>query len=239
MRVTIHQPEHWPWLGFFDKAQRADVLVILDNVPFRKNYFQNRNRIRSAAGAQWLTVPVLISGHTGQLINEVVINNAGEPHWRKKHFVALRQNYGRAEFWRSHEDFIAQLYEREWALLSELNVHIVSYLLKCLSIETAVVRSSELAVSGTKSELLLDVCKKLDATEYLSGISGQEYLNLKAFENAGVGIQFQEFHHPIYKQCYSPFVPCLSVLDLLLNHGPASGDIINGIGVETIDEVFK
>ena len=69
MLVAIHQPEHMPWLGFFEKFLRADVFVVLDDVQFSKGDFQNRNRVKGREGALWLTVPV--AHRFGQKINEV------------------------------------------------------------------------------------------------------------------------------------------------------------------------
>src|SRR2546428_602993 len=96
MVVTIHQPEHLPWLGFFDKVRQADVFVILDHVRYRKRYFQNRNRIRAEHGAIWLTVPVHVKGMFHQPINEVRIDNEGNPRWREKCWNSIVQNYRKA-----------------------------------------------------------------------------------------------------------------------------------------------
>src|SRR5205823_11747690 len=91
MLVTIHQPEHLPWLGFIDKARQADLLVLLDDVQFRKNYFQNRNRVRAAGGPVWVTVPVLTKGNADQEIREVQINSEGSPRWREKYWGTIEQ----------------------------------------------------------------------------------------------------------------------------------------------------
>src|SRR5437660_776329 len=102
MRVTIHQPEHLPWLGFLDKARRADLLVLLDSVQYRKNYFQNRNRVRAANGPAWVTVPVLTKGNADQEIREVQINTEGSPRWREKYWGTIEQSYRGAPFWNDY-----------------------------------------------------------------------------------------------------------------------------------------
>src|SRR5260370_16603293 len=85
MLVTIHQPEHLPWLGFLDKVRRADLLVLLDTVQYRKNYFQNRNRVLTANGPAWVTVPVLTKGNSDQAIRDVHVTPQGSPRWRDKY----------------------------------------------------------------------------------------------------------------------------------------------------------
>jgi hypothetical protein len=238
MRVAIHQPEHLPWLGFLDKARQADCLVLLDHVQFRKNYFQNRNKIRSSQGALWLTVPVLSKGKSDQAINQVAINNTGEGRWRKKHWDSLRQCYGGAPGWEAHESFFRDLYGRPWERLAELNETIIRYFFGAFNIGARLVRSSEMAATGAKSEMVLSICRKLGATSYLSGVSGRDYLEAKAFERAGIQLLFQEFHHPVYRQRYEPFMPCLSAVDLLMTHPAESRRILEGVGVPGLEEVF-
>ena len=239
MVVTIHQPEHLPWLGFFDKVRQADVFVILDHVQYRKNYFQNRNQIRAAGGALWLTVPVLTKGKSEQPINEVRINNQGSPRWKEKCWSSLVQHYENTEFWPAHEVFFDRLYKTIWTRLVEINETIIRYLLNAFSIDVKVIKSSELNVQGQGGDLLLDICRHIGAGRYLSGVSGKDYLDCKKFADAGIEVQFQKFRHPIYKQAYKPFLPCMSSIDLLFNYGPASPDVIKGCGVETMAHVFE
>jgi hypothetical protein len=238
MLVTIHQPEHLPWLGFIDKASRADLFVLLDDVPFRKNYFQNRNRIRSAEGVEWVTVPVLLKGRSGDEIRNIEINNEGSPRWRQKCWLTIEQRYSTAPFWRSHAGALREIYQDDWRLLADLNIALIRALFTSFGIAAPVVRSSELGVNGEKGERLLQICRKVGATRYLSGISGPEYLDPATFQRAGVEVIFQEFHHPIYRQLHEPFIPLLSSIDLLFNHGEDSRRILAGDGVPTMTEVF-
>lgn len=238
MLVTIHQPEHLPWLGFLDKARRADLLVLLDSVQFRKNYFQNRNRVRAAHGPVWVTVPVLTRGEADQDIRHVQINNAGSPRWREKYWGTIEQSYRRTPFWSEHSDELRQALWTDTASLVELNGLLIELLLRWFRIEVKRVRSSELEVTGKRSELLLDICRRVGADRYLSGISGREYLDVASFDAAGVAVEFHEFHHPLYRQRYEPFLPGMSAVDLLFNHGPDSPAILQGIGVEVMEQAF-
>jgi len=238
MLVTIHQPEHLPWLGFFDKARRADVLVLLDSVQFRKNYFQNRNRVRGQNGALWVTVPVLTKGSADQAISDVRINSDGSPRWREKYWGTVEQNYRHAPFWSEYAEELRQSLWSETVSLSHLNMRLIEMLLRRLRIDVRIARSSDLNVTGSRSELLLNICQRVEADRYLSGISGRDYLDRSLFDSAGIGVDFHEFHHPVYSQRHEPFVPCMSAVDLLFNHGPTSADILQGIGVEVMEEVF-
>lgn len=234
MRVTIHQPEHMPWLGFFHKIAKVDKLVILDNVQFSKNYFQNRNKVRTPEGWTWLTVPVNRSIET--LIKDVAIAN--DPRWKRKWLDTIYYNYKKAPNFDRYFEGLSNLINEGWGKLSDLNIALLSFLSAFLNIHTEFVLASELNVNGNGSELLLDICERTSADSYLSGISGKEYLDLKKFQNTDIEVIFQEFHHPIYKQMHEPFIPCMSVIDLLFNHGDKSLDIINGIGVPVMAEVF-
>lgn len=238
MLITIHQPEHLPWLGFIDKARQAEILVLLDDVQFRKNYFQNRNRIRSIEGAEWLTVPVLTRGHSSADIRDIRINNEGAPRWRTKYWTTIEQRYQAAPYFREYAPALHSILERDWPLLADLNIELIGLAFSWFGIAPRMVRSSTLNAAGDKSEKLLNICRSVGATSYLSGISGREYLDTAAFDRAGIAVSYQEFHHPIYKQLHEPFVPLLSCIDLVFMHGPECVRILKGEGVPTIEEVF-
>jgi len=223
MYVTIHQPEHLPWLGFFDKISQVDLFILLDNVQFRKNYFQNRNKIRVSSKEGWtyLTVPVLQKGRSEQLINEVEINN--ETNWREKHFRTLQQAYARAPHFKDHQGFLEKLYQTNWKKLIDLNCELIRYLMDAFDINKKVMLASELGeTDGHKSDLILSLCRKVQATKYLSGSYGKEYLELDKWKEAHIEVAFHEFTHPVYKQAYDSFVPGLSSIDCLFNLGDES-----------------
>jgi hypothetical protein len=234
MRITIHQPEHIPWLGFFSKIIQADACVILDNVQFSKNYFQNRNKIRTHNGWNWVTVPVTRNLNT--LIRDVVI--ADDKRWKKKWWQSIELAYKKSLYAELYLDSIYLEISKDWEKLSDLNCSFIKLLLNHLGIKTRLFMASDINTYGKGSDLILDICKYFEADTYLSGISGTNYLNLNDFHRSGINVEFQEFHHPIYTQMHQPFIPCMSVIDLLFNHGPSSRDIIQGIGVAVIEDVF-
>jgi hypothetical protein len=216
MIVSIHQPQYLPWLGYFDKISKSNAFVLLDNVQFKKNEWQNRNRIKTAQGWQWLTVPVI--HRLSQKIYEVKINNTVA--WGKKHLQALITNYSKAAFFKEHIAFFEQTYAQEWSSLVDINIHIIHYLAKALGLsDKKLVRASGYELRDEATERLIDLCKHLRGDVYLSGKDGPKYLNLALFEKEGIQVIFQDYQHPRYPQLYGDFEPYLSAIDLLFNCG--------------------
>jgi hypothetical protein len=224
-----------PWLGFYHKIDMADTHVILDNIPFRKNYFQNRNKIRTSNGWLWLTVPVKFK--FGQRIKDVPIDNASK-RWKKKYWESLCLAYKKAPFFSEYSERLESIFNRDWARISELNISIILSFLEFFGLKKRVIKASDIEVEGKGSTLILNICKRLSAKVYISGISGKEYLNLQDFKDAGIGVIFQEFHHPVYRQLYEPFIPYMSAVDLLFNYGDKGAEIMNGVGVPVMKEVL-
>lgn len=222
MIVAIHQPQYLPWIGYFDKLDRADVFVLLDNVQYKKNEWQNRNRIRTSQGWQWITVPVLY--HYPEKINAVKINNTTD--WRRKHLNALVYNYSKAPFFKEHQFFFEETFSRHWENLVEINVHIIQYLNRALGINKEIVLASRLSLREEPTGRLIDICKHVQADTYLSGKDGAKYINSDTFAQANIQVTFQDFHHPAYSQLHEPFEPFMSIVDLLFNHGRHSLEII-------------
>ncbi len=222
MIIAVHQPQYLPWLGYFDKIDQADIFVILDNVQFKKNEFQNRNRIKTSQGWQWITVPVKY--RFPEKIGEVKINN--EVDWRRKHHTALISNYNRSAYFKDYSDFFEDLYKRDWILLANLNIYVIEYVIKQLKIDTKIIKASDLELSNDPTQRLIDICKGLGADTYLAGAGGREYMDADSFEKSGINLIFQEFQHPVYKQLYGKFEPYMSMVDLLFNHGSKSLEII-------------
>ena len=156
MKLAIHQPQYLPWLGYFDKMDRADVFVLLDDVQYKKNEWQNRNKIRNVRSSQWLTVPVLYK--FGQKINEVRINSKEK--WSQKHYKSLEMNYSRAAHFGKYSAFFRNSFKRDWKLLEEVNLHFIEYLKAELGIDTDIQRSSSLGIKGRSTARLVNICKK-------------------------------------------------------------------------------
>ena len=221
--LAAHQPQYLPWLGFFDKIARADVFVLLDDVQFKKNEWQNRNRIKGPAGPQWLTVPV--RHRFPQTIAEVEI--APPASWSRKHLQALRTNYGKAPCFDAEMPLFVEVLERSWRHLAPLNVALIERLVHRLGIDTELRLSSELAARDDPTLRLVDLCERLGADAYLSG-SGGDYLDEQPFADAGIELSYQQYDHPRYPQLHGEFEPFLSIVDLLMNCGDDSLAVLSG-----------
>jgi hypothetical protein len=226
MIVTIHQPEHLPWSGFFDKMRQADVFVLLDTTQFAKDDFQNRNRIKTNKGPVWLTVPVYKKGKSEQTILDVEICN--DRNWRNRCWSLIYQNYRDAPYFAQHEEFFQELYARPWSRLVDLNLAVIRYLARQLGLATNLVMASSLKVyERGPTNVNLTICRLLGADEYLSGAFGKQYLDEAQFAEHGIRVRYQDFQHPVYPQLWGDFVPNMSVIDLLFNCGDASLNIIH------------
>ncbi len=225
MIVAIHQPQFMSWLGYIDKIDRCDAFVFLDNVQFKKNEYQNRNRIKTASGWQWLTVPVTY--RYPERIIDVRIDNRTD--WRRKHLMAIRTNYSRAPYFSECYEEITKLYMKEYEYLCDINIESVKMILRLFGIEKEIYRAS--SMEGLREDptlRLVDICRYLGADTYLSGAGGRDYLDLSAFEREGIGVIFQDFHHPRYPQLYGEFLPSMSAIDLLFNCGREGLSILRG-----------
>ena len=223
MIVAVHQPQYLPWLGYFDKMRRADVFCYLNDVQYKKNEWQNRNRIKTAQNWQWVTVPVRY--HFPEKINEVRINQAVD--WRKKHLQALITNYSRAPYFKEYIPIFEDTFSREWEFISDLNIHLIESLKGLLDMgEIPSVLSSDFKLGEEPTDRLIDICKALGADTYLAGKGGADYMDLERFEKNKLKVIIQEFEHPVYPQLFDGFQSHLSVVDLLFNCGPESMMII-------------
>lgn len=220
MIVAIHQPNFLPWLGFFYKISKSDVFVLLDDVQYSKNSFINRNRIKSAKGEQWLTMPVMHSGKFGQSINEVEIPFFEKNYKKLLHTIQL--NYSKSKYYTD----IMQMFENYHDFnvrLSEFNEYFITWILQYLNINTSIYKSSEMKnIQGQSTDRLVSICKELKADKYLAGFGSNKYQENEKFISQGIETIVYDFVHPIYPQLWNNFIPNLSIIDLLMNMGKES-----------------
>ncbi len=223
MKTAISQPTYLPWLGYFDLIDQVDRFVLLDSVQFEKQSWQQRNRIKTPAGLQWLTLPVMFRGRLGQQILGVEIR---DPEFVRKHLRAVELNYRRAPFFEMYFPKLSQILQScsSSALLVDLNIGIIRWLCSVLGIRTQILRSSQLNEKGRRSQLLVNICQALSADLYLSPLGSSTYLldDLSLFCHAGINVAFQHYEHPQYRQLFPPFLSHASLLDLIFNEGENS-----------------
>lgn len=214
--VAILQPGYLPWLGFFDQVNRADIFILYDDVQYDKHGWRNRNRIKGPQGYHWLTVPVFHNAH-GEfpILREARIDN--KTSWAKKHLGTIRQYYSKAPSFGDLFEELNAILSQRWDFIAELDIVLITAFLKRLGITTPLIRSSELAIEGSQSGRLVNICHHFQATRYLSGDAAQSYLDTKLFRDHGMEVEWQQFKHPVYPQQYGEFLPYLSIIDFLMN----------------------
>ena len=218
---VILQPSYIPWRGYFHQIYKADTFVFYDCVQYDEHGWRNRNRIKTANGLQWLTIPVLTKGvHTNNIpIKDVrlVPNNP----WKSKHWRGLQQAYGKAPHFKRFGDLLGEFYSRPDTLLADFTCDLTVALAHALGINhTHFVRSSTLQVQGSRTERLLGILTQIGAKHYVSGPSARDYLEVDKLAAAGISVEFMTYKYPEYGQLNGPFEAGVSILDLLFNVGP-------------------
>lgn len=212
MKLSIHQSQYIPWPAYFKKIALSDKFIILDDVQFQKNGVQNRNKLRNKNGEFWLTIPV--KGSLGDSIKDKEI---AHDKWKKKHFQSMSQSYSKSPFWDSLKDEIEALYSQETTKLNDINIFFIKFIISKLEIDTEIIISSNEDFCGKKSDLILNICSKFNASKYLSGTGAKDYLDIDSFKEKGIIVEFMESLPAIYTQIHGDFIPGLSIIDMMMN----------------------
>lgn len=225
MVISASPPFFCPFPGFFYKALYSDVLVILDDIQFpRGTTWINRNRFKNDQGVLWLTIPVWKKGLGLQNINQVRICPEGR--WQRKHLQSLKSAYGHAPYLGDHLPFLEEVFARPWEKLGELNLAIIRHLMGSLQIETRLVLLSELGIRAKGTQLLIGICRALEASTFLAPRQAEKYLDAALFQERGIALSFFKYQAPIYPQLWGDFLANLSTFDLIFNCGPRARDIL-------------
>jgi hypothetical protein len=219
---AIHQPHYLPWGRYIQKILQADVFIVLDDADFTKNGWQNRTRIKTANGAQVLTVPA--HHHLCQRICDVRI--AYQRPWVMKHLRSVEQAYCRAPFFETCYSTLTAILGQQYPSLSELSLALLRWVLGVLEVERPLVLSSTLGVGGRGSERIADLVRRVGCDRYLSGAYAVDtYLDPARLTERGVRLQIQDWTAREYPQLHAGrgFIADLSVLDLLMNVGADAG----------------
>lgn len=218
-RVAIIQSSYIPWKGYFDILARVDEFILFDDVQFTRRDWRSRNRIKTAAGLRWLTIPV---GSKGRFIQAIEETEVAAP-WADKHWSAVRHAYARAPHFAAFGPAIEALYAaagRE-RLLSGINRLFIEGLAGLLGITTPLTWSRDYAAEGSKTDRLVALCQAARATAYLSGPSARAYIEPAKFAAAGIRLEWMDYSgYPSYPQLHGAFEHGVSIIDLLFSTGP-------------------
>src|SRR5262245_37806859 len=166
MIVAAHQPAYLPWLGYLDKLAKADVFVVMDDLQYEAQNFQNRNRLKLADGARWVSVPLVRGAQTDRVIDKRIDNSGrgGRHHWQQRTWRTLEVHYGRAAHFEDYVSSLEDIYTRRWDWLVDLDLELLDHARRWLGITTPIIRSSSLDLAGAKTDRIVDLCQKLRAT---------------------------------------------------------------------------
>lgn len=216
MKVAVIQSNYIPWRGYFDFINSVDTFVIYDDVQFSKGSWRNRNKIKYQNDTKWITLPIKVS--LGMLINEVKINNSKD--WRKEHFELFKLSLSKAPFFKEAMDLWSESVNSNTEYLSEINEHSTKTICNYLGITTQFVRSENYHLSGSKTDRLMDLFKKINCTSYLSGPSASDYLEINQFKKNNITLVYKSYDYDAYSQNDGfEFNGGVSIIDLIANTG--------------------
>lgn len=223
MIISIHQPEHLPWPGFFNKIKSVNEFVLLDDVEFRKGYYHNRNKILNNANKEeWVTIPLIKTSNKDKINQKKIkIDDLKKINSYKN---KIYNSYKNTHYFKLYEEEFFGIYDKNYKYLIDLNLNLINFFLNKLEIDTKIIKSSSLDIVGKKSDLILKICKKLKATKYLSGVSGKNYLDLNSFKKETIKVNFQKYEYPQYQKDFK--FPNLSTIDILFRLGPEAKKFI-------------
>jgi WbqC-like protein family len=220
-RVAIVQSNYIPWKGYFDLIHSVDEFILYDDMQYTRRDWRNRNKIKTPQGAMWLTIPVDVKGKYFQKIRDTTVSDRD---WADAHWKSIRQFYIRAPYFQQYRDVLETLYlDCKETSLSAINYRFLVALCGMLDIPTKLTWSMDYSIVEGKTERLVDLCKQAGAGVYLSGPAARDYIDAELFAQAGIDLVFFDYSgYPEYHQLFPPFAHDVSVIDLLLNEGPAA-----------------
>lgn len=221
MRIGIHQPHYFPWIGYFDKMIKSDIFILLDDVQMEKGSYMYRNRILNTNGEIiYLTISGDKHGYLERKYRE--LSSTNDEIWLNKHAQNINRSYGESPFFNEVWNEIGPLFKTKEKTICDYCVRSLVKIKDLLDIPSRVQMQSDLHIDETKkkNDLIINICKSVGATHYLSGNGARKYTDEKSFSDEGIVLQYQDFKVPEYEQIHNnEFVPGLSILDMLFNIG--------------------
>ena len=225
MRIAIVQSNYIPWKGYFDLMRSVDEFVLLDDVQYTRRDWRNRNRIKTARGAVWLTIPVRAAGHYLSPIKDMTVSDRS---WGIRHWKTISANYAKSRYFDEYADRFETLYldDRE-THLSRINRNWLEAIAAILGIRTKLSWSMDYAHRPGATQRLVSICQQAGAHTYVSGPAARAYLDEALFRAVGIQVQYFDYRdYPEYRQLFPPFDHFVSAIDLIFNEGPAAMDFL-------------
>lgn len=226
-RIAILQSSYIPWKGYFDIIRIVDEFILYEDAQYTKRDWRNRNKIKTAQGPAWLTIPVKSKGKFLQAIKDT---EAQGTDWRQKHWKAIEVSYAKTAHFKQYAGLFSAEYEQTEINLSKINIGFLTLICQILGIHTKMRTSTEFKLTGDRTERLVSICEQSGATEYLSGPSAQNYIQPQYFKEAGIKLEYMDYvGYPEYGQLFPPFEHGVSIIDLIFNTGERASEFMKGL----------
>tara|TARA_B100000989_G_C19480350_1_gene444837 strand:+ start:403 stop:1101 length:699 start_codon:yes stop_codon:yes gene_type:complete len=214
--AAIHQPDFLSYIGFFKKMSAVDTFIYLDNVQIARRGWTHRDRIKTKNGFQWININ-LQKFKRDEIINNIKISY--DENWQLKSLNLIKENYKKSVFYDEIFPIIEKIFLIKPKFLLDFNLRCLTIIREVLKINNEVIFSSDLKISESKNQLLIEILKKKNINKYLSGYGAKSYIDLDLFKRNNIEIIWNKFEHPIYKQQFNGFIKDLSIIDYLFNCG--------------------
>jgi hypothetical protein len=215
MLIAIHQPDYIPYIGYFYKMAASDIFAFLDDAQFSNDNMHHWNRIKTPNGEQRLKIP--LDYHFGDAINKV--RTKDELKWKEKHLKIMELNYAKAKYFKDIYPVYREILLDSYTNLADMNIAINLYISKEFGIMKKYIRTSELNIQTVKEEKVIDICKALNGTEYISGLGARVYQKEENFIRKGIKLSYTDYQAFVYPQLWKGFLPNLSMVDYIFNCG--------------------
>jgi hypothetical protein len=231
MKVGVIQSSFIPWRGYFDFIDSVDIFVFHDDIQYTKGDWRNRNKIKTEKGVQWITVPVSYK-KVSQLICNTRLDYSAP--WQDKILATWHTHYHKSPYYKESSDILSIIRNMNSPTISQLNVNLIRRICDYLDIKTPMILSSDLNITGTKTERLINILKKLNADTYLSGPTADSYLDKEFFVRNNIKLMYKSYKYYDYPQLWGDFAPQVTILDLIANCGPKSKQLIQSAANDVI-----
>lgn len=224
-KVAISQSNYIPWRGYFDIIMSVSEFVLYDDVQYTRRDWRNRNLIKTPTGPMWLTIPVESKGQYFQTIRETRVLGTD---WQVQHWRSIELNYKRARWYSEVSSILAPLYlNRSYETISEVNHAFISEVCRYLKCTTTISSSSDYSLTDGKVERLVGICSQANANVYVTGPAAKTYLSESTFEQNNILVEWFDYVGYVpYEQLWGAFEPAVSIIDVLMNCGPNSSELI-------------
>lgn len=228
--IVISQPMFLPWIGLFEQIKQADIFVHYDDVQRPQGRsFTSRVQICTKNGIEWLTAPLDKAG-SGRLISETRLQD--NSFWVQKHLKTLQHTYYRRENSLALQELAQQIYADVPPLISQFNIRAIEKISASIGLQTKFMKSSEMGIDGRSTKRLVDICKVLGATRYVTGHGARNYMAHEAFEAVGIDVHYMDYQPKPWDQGEAAFTPYVSILDTI-SSVPVS-DVTNHMTSKTV-----